>query len=365
MNFFLRIVFFYGFVTLLQACKSEEKGDVLTIPVNLDKEYPLVLSEITVKIESIELEVTDESLISRPSHVFYSSEYIIVSELRAIMLFDNKGKFIRQIGSVGQGPHDFIGVGGIAVDFDSKRIFVFSDSDRKMICYDFNGNFIKKSPIGHYSGTYNSYINFLDNRILFYYESFISVSEKSKNEKYLFFIDDDLLKSDSIIIKSFAPRPIIETGFSTIKVDYITKEGDNTYLYYFAPFPANFVSDTLYLIKNNQLIPHLNVKFKNGGLKTDGSKAVTILNIFRSSRYVFTLYSHVSMRQFYYFCHDLQSGESYNMKDGFTDDVYTGEKVVIRPFANDANKFYYLHTNLKEDDFDEPNPTLYIGTLKQ
>ena len=87
--------------------------------------------------------------------------------------------------------------------------------------------------------------------------------------------------------------------------------------------------------------------------------------MFRNSRYVFTYYNHIPRKQFYFFCHDLTSGESFNMKDGLTDDIHTGKKVIFRPVDDDANRFYYLHTNMKEDDLEEPNPTLYVGTFKR
>jgi len=110
---------------------------------------------------------------------------------------------------------------------------------------------------------------------------------------------------------------------------------------------------------------HLNIKFNNRRLNSEGKKDIYIGNIYRSSRYVFTPYYHNSRKQNYFFCHDLKTNKSYNMKDGLTDDIHTREKVVIQPFYNDTNKFYYLHTHVKEDDIDEPNPTLYIGILKK
>ena len=71
--------------------------------------------------------------------------------------------------------------------------------------------------------------------------------------------------------------------------------------------------DTLYQLKNKQLIPYLNLNFKNKGLAIDRKKDVYIMNIF---------------------CYDIKLGEGHNMKDGYMDD------------------------SVKE----EPNPTLYIGT---
>ena len=52
------------------------------------------------------------------------------------------------------------------------------------------------------------------------------------------------------------------------------------------------------------------------------------------------------------------------LADNFLDDIHQIEtRVNIRP-CNTEN-FYYLHTHIKPDDLEEPNPTLYIGKLKK
>jgi len=182
------------------SCNSEEKTDFLTLLADPNTDTPLVLSEISEKIEAIELEVTDESLIQRVSRVLYSSDFIIVQEWKSIMLFDKKGKFIRRIGSVGQGPGEYTGISSIAADFTLKKIFVFA-SEGKFISYDFEGNFIKQSPTGYYSRTRNPYINYIDNKLFILSESFIFINENdTKNQRTLFVINDDLLKADSILV---------------------------------------------------------------------------------------------------------------------------------------------------------------------
>ena len=348
-------------ILLLLSCNSEKKTDCLTISVNTDTEVSLALSQISENIEAIELEVTDESLLREVSRVLYSSDFIIIQEWKSIMLFDKNGKFIRRIGSVGQGPGEYVSISSIAADFDSKKIFVFFDG--KFLCYDFEGNFIKQSPTGYYP-RFNPYVCYINNKLLILSESFIKIEDNSfKDQRTLFFINDDLLKTDSVLVKNIDLSQF-EVGYAPM-YDYLTSDGKSTYLYYNITIPDHIVSDTLYQISNNYLIPHLNIKFNNRGLNSEGKKDVYICTIYRSFRYVFTIYNHSPRRQFYFFCHDLKTGESYNIKDGFTDDIYTGEKVVIRPFDNNMNKFYYLHTNIKEDDIDEPNPTLYVGTLKK
>ena len=357
MTFFKYLLVFCS-VLFIQSCSTKEKTDLLTIPVDVDRDTPLTLSDISEKVEAIELEVTDESLIQKPNRILYSSDFIIVQEAKSIMLFDNSGKFIRRIGSVGQGPAEFTSIADIAADFDSKRIYIFSGGV-KLTCYDFEGNLIKVSPLGYYVRLYNVYLNYIDNKLLLLSESMITEGNR-KTQCRLYGVDDNLLKSDSILVKSFDSNEIV---YISNYQDYITKEGDNVYLYYFMLVPNNMVSDTLYLLNKNQLSPYLNIKFKNRGL-SEGKKIIIIRNMFRSSRYVFAYYNHIPRQQFYFFCHDLKSGESFNMKDGLTDDIHTGKKVIFRPVDADANKFYYLHTNMKEDDLEEPNPTLYIGTFK-
>jgi len=67
----------------------------------------------------------------------------------------------------------------------------------------------------------------------------------------------------------------------------------------------------------------------------------------------------------YNFCYDTKTGKGYHMQGGYTDDINPIEKrVVIRPSVLDPELFYYLHTDMRPNDREEPNPTLYIGKLK-
>jgi hypothetical protein len=50
----------------------------------------------------------------------------------------------------------------------------------------------------------------------------------------------------------------------------------------------------------------------------------------------------------------------------YIDDIHQIEDPVrIHPFNLDTEMFYYLHTHMKSDNLEEPNPTLYIGKLKK
>ena len=153
--------------------------------------------------------------------------------------------------------------------------------------------------------------------------------------------------------------------------DFILKGKSSTYvyysdLYYDQQIPKEIVvRDTLYRFDENRLIPDIKLKFKNDGISGD-KKYIGLFNIFRSSRYVFAVYYNMQNSNNNFLCYDTKTGKGYNMQDGFIDDIHKIERPVkIRPFNYDTEMFYYLHTNIKPDDFEEPNPTLYIGKLKK
>jgi hypothetical protein len=149
--------------------------------------------------------------------------------------------------------------------------------------------------------------------------------------------------------------------------DFITYDNRNTYLYFSEQNVESIVRDTLYQIKNNELIPQLRLRFPNEGVAADGVKCIYLFNVYRSSRFVFSVYGHDRRNEYYRFCYDTKTGKGYNMKDGYTDDINKiGERVSIRPFDSDPERFYYLYTDKDQAvGLDEPNPTLYIGTLKK
>jgi hypothetical protein len=185
------------------------------------------------------------------------------------------------------------------------------------------------------------------------------------------------LNDDFQVVDSCTIRDLSLDGFSGTTLrwsnDFILKGSESVYVYYgdfFYEFGVDnlvekILRDTLYRFENNQLIPELRLKFKNNG------KFINLYNIYRSSRYIFTVYRNDNHKGFIcFFCYDTKTGKGYNTKaqdgNGYTDDINQIEKPVrIRPFNLNTEMFYYLHTNMNPDNFEEPNPTLYIGKLKK
>jgi hypothetical protein len=276
--------------------------------------------------------------------------------MEKIMLFDQEGSFIRQIGSKGNGPGEFAAPMDIATDTQHGYLYILSTN--KLICYQLDGNFIKEIPVSA-----GRYLNYLNNELLLIAEfAMVPDGEHKFNRSVVYKINDNLQVIDSIDIRKVSDPKMVWTHPWR---DFITRYEKNAHLYYYEFNPEPFLRDTLFQIKNDRFIPHLKLNFQNHGFESNGEKTIYISNIYKSSRFVFSVY--MKRNEVYHFCYDTKTNKGYNMKEGYTDDIYQlPKRVDIRPFNDDTEMFYYLYTHINDiDNKEEPNPTLYIGKLKK
>ena len=375
---------FYGYLFLASSflflsCSSETKqSDLLEIPVDMVKGISLPLSEITEDITVIELELTDESIINpKPNQIkriILSNDLVFLAQPGKILVFNKDGKFIRSIGSKGQGPGEYNQIRNFTIDETNKRLFV--NTNYNIICYDLDGNFLKESSKfqSNISSIYD--INFINNELLIIVDYMEMDPDHSKgfNHTIVYNLNDDFQVTDSCTIRKVYGNPVFSSGNPD---NYMLSADSTVYLYYpyfFANFnslPKMALRDTVYRFENNQLVPDFRLKFKNNGIDRGGSLHINLLNVYRSSRYIFAdYYDHNLVFDDYYyayflFCHDTKTGEKYNFMWGYTDDIHQIDSIRIRPFQANPEMFYYWHTHMKPDDKEEPNPTLYIGKLKK
>ena len=133
---------------LFLSCSSETKqSDLLEISVDMVKGISLPLSEITEDITVIELELIDGSIINpKPNQIkriILSDDLVFLAQPEKILVFNKDGKFIRSIGSKGQGPGEYNQIRNFTIDETNKRLFV--NTNYNIICYDLDGNFLKES----------------------------------------------------------------------------------------------------------------------------------------------------------------------------------------------------------------------------
>lgn len=268
-------------------------------------------------------------------------------------MFDGNGKFLRTIGSMGQGPGEFTGLIDIAADFQNEYLYITTLS--KLLLYDFDGNFIRERK---YVEEHVRYANFTNG-------SLILISERDEDgedgriQKTNFdFVSTDLEITDSLHLKTYVnPRMLWWHSHQ----DFITESSGNVYQYYYEFNSEPFLRDTLYQLEGNERIPSLKVDFGTTGVDVEGERTLALWNIYRSNRYVFSTYWVAD--RYMRFCYDLKEMTGYNMEKGYEDDINHSGIVDIRPLNTDTERYYYFYT--QERHSEEENQVLCIGTLKK
>ena len=347
-----RYLFFIAIILLI-SCQKKENG-LFTIPVNTHDLVDIPLSTIAERIDKIELETTDESLISRIKQVLCNDEYIVIVGSKNIFLFNNQGDFISQIGRVGNGPGEFNYAGKVCVDWKNKKLY--STDYMQFICYNLNGEFVaeKKSIIkgkAKYAANVGESIYIVQ-----------EMWEQKATHSSLLVLDKDLETiKDSIDIRFVSlPNMMLTSSFYE---DLMTIENGQIYLYFPELNPEKCMRDTLYVVKDHKLNPYLRLSF--GDIyNMDGYKTIYLMNIYKSARYVFaTFLTQDNQKECVQFCYDTQTQQGGCVR-GYTDDIHSTGKVVLRPLHTDGEKFWFTKT-IWDGEGDEPNPTLFIGTLKK
>ena len=170
-----KIFFLLSVLPLLISCSGERKtldnNDEL-IYVKLENfsqmEGVESLSSIASDITYIPLETSEYSLLGDISRIVCLGNSYLISDVDNIYLFNDEGKFIKNIAQKGQGPSDYTaGVNNIIIDSSTKKFYLFSVD--KVIVFDENGDFLRNFIVeSTEKGVYNVYQSgmFTDNRTL-------------------------------------------------------------------------------------------------------------------------------------------------------------------------------------------------------
>ena len=120
------------------ACDQKLLADTVRIP----------LSFFTEEMELVKLDNRDEALVGQTG-VTVSDNYILVygSRQNPFKLFDRKGKFLTNIGAIGQGPGEYQMVYDAKLDEANNRIYILSWNASQLLVYDLQGNVLDPIPL--------------------------------------------------------------------------------------------------------------------------------------------------------------------------------------------------------------------------
>ena len=258
----------------------------INIEYGLQNLVTLKTSDFGRTIRYIPLETTDESLVGGSPVIKVLKDYIVVESQRKCLLFDKKdGRFIAEIGSIGQGPDEYNDV--FSWTDEKEEFLYFLRRPNQLLKFDMKGNFSGRiafsSPLGQFS-----YYLITDSEIIEYFK------DLSPTRGYVLgFFDKEGVLKDSI--PSLFPATEISadeiknisifrnTGMNIMVIEY---KNDTKSITCINPpriwkhngsirFKEDFI-DTIYTVSNKQLMP--SITFNTGKYRWPAEERNSVRN---------------------------------------------------------------------------------------
>ena len=140
------------FLLLCSACSSEKQQqpknfiEIDLVPVIEGNAKEMPLQEWAKSVRFIPLETNENILIRAIGNVFQRGDTLLVYHTDRLSLFNKEGKYLYDIGSIGQGPGEFTYIRDVLVH--DNLIYVQEHKNRFKV-YDWDGNFVKKLVLPH------------------------------------------------------------------------------------------------------------------------------------------------------------------------------------------------------------------------
>lgn len=328
----------------------------------------------------IKLETTDESIFAVPSKVIITaSKIFILDQTRdKLLVFDEKGNFIKILGSKGNGPNEYISINSFTINEEKNNVLFHDDCSKSIFYYTLDSlTFVKQEAVKFPFLTFEYY----DSKLIYYRNLF---PNKENQDLAFDIIISDYSKPKKITNKFFPYDYYNGTRGHTEK---LLKTTDNLFFY------KNY-NDTIYRYEQGQFVPQYTINFYNCKIPEEAfykdrkrmsnreiSKELLKDNYIYSYRFFSTknqiLISYFSKRKHFSYIKNLSSGKELsigNFKDdlGFCldnrePDFFTKKHAgfVIYPFIleRDKKKGAKIHNELKGLDL-EDNPYLVLFSLK-
>ena len=132
---------------LFCSCQQETDSGLLSLTLDdagqIDQSQELSLDTLGMKVDAIPLETTDDCLIKNISVLEESRDFYWLVSDNLIYKFDKSGHFLQRIGTVGQGPEEYVSAKVIQPVEKERSLYIMDYFGRKMTVYDFDGRFLR------------------------------------------------------------------------------------------------------------------------------------------------------------------------------------------------------------------------------
>src|SRR5450759_958675 len=128
----------------MTSCSQHESADKKSVEIIKLKEAfanrkSITINDISINFEYVRLETKDECLTGTRLAVYSNDQYLIAIDRKKILLFDRKdGKFIREIGHMGNGPGEYSRTYNV-MPFNEGKNLVYAGRNKKRYGYSLDG----------------------------------------------------------------------------------------------------------------------------------------------------------------------------------------------------------------------------------
>lgn len=258
----LLIVIFSCNLILFQ-CKNPNKEapaeKVFHINVDSTQEsIDLKLTDLADSFRLVRLETSDRAIINANDY-YVSEKYIIAFSQDGLYKFSSNGKFLNKIIGYGRGPDEISGF-LFAHFYDENNELLYIDDvnlNKKLLVYDLNSEKFVAPIKKAIQGSWGSFAIYNDSLI-------IGKSPSYSVDPYAVFFQtfDGRLVSGILNVKR---RLLGQNPVETFQPSYLSI-GKNAYRISFE------LDDTLFTLKNNQLVPYITLDFKKQRERTPNAK---------------------------------------------------------------------------------------------
>lgn len=353
MKYITRIVFVI-FIFQFQNCGNKDLPDYSELTKNIDIRFDFLKensAEFVIEIlDSINLELPGNPPLTSIQDLAFSEDFILLLDRKqGLLKFDINGKFLQQIGKIGEGPDEYAMPYAIHLDEKEKVVLVADWQKMTVISYDFGGKFYSTSS--KFSGYPISFYEDNDN-LLVVQETINGTKEKPRQ------VLVSSIQPKTLEVKNWE-RPLYgyPSDFTTIhQIPRLLSRVNNASLFYMPIIRGEISShskrDTIFRKVNDHLLPEYQINFEG----FDPILQLRISQIVMSDKYVFLRLIYDNRP--YFLVIDLERNRPLIHLKKLFDQEMTDE-MIPRPFKGDR---YYSILRNKENGL-EKNPQIVFYRL--
>jgi hypothetical protein len=258
-NIIKLLIICYVYISCFNCHTNKDKVQTIASIYNIDVDQAkekgdFYLSSIVKSVRPILLEEPDYALIGDVYEIQVLDNQIFILDMliaKKLFVYDMNGKFVRQIGVIGQGPGEYLGIWDFCIDSDRKEIYLFDYWRSKLLKHRISD--------GKYLHTINLPLGITYSRIAY-----------CDNNIYASIAHDNLGESDNLLMKidlktekftEYISADIYNSGWTTLSHREFYKNKPLRY--------SGRYMNTVFAIENDTLYPYFTVKSKDWVQRND------------------------------------------------------------------------------------------------